>query len=54
VFTAGNDLMELYAPRTSRERYRNFWVVSNRVLLKLYKSRLATIAAIRGACPAGE
>lgn len=25
VFTAGNDLMELYAPKTSQERYTEFW-----------------------------
>lgn len=53
VFTAGNDLMELYAPRTTKERYREFWIVSNRFLCKLHRSRLSTIAAIRGACPAG-
>lgn len=53
VFTAGNDMMELYAPRTTAERYGNFWVTSNRFLQKLHLSRLATIAAIRGACPAG-
>uniref|UniRef100_A0A7S0WQJ1 Uncharacterized protein n=1 Tax=Chlamydomonas leiostraca TaxID=1034604 RepID=A0A7S0WQJ1_9CHLO len=53
VFTAGNDLLELHAPRTSAARYREFWVTSNRFLKKLHTSRLATIAAIRGACPAG-
>lgn len=53
VFTAGNDIMELYAPRTSHARYGEFWITSNRVLCKLYASRLSTIAAIRGACPAG-
>ena len=39
--------------QTSEERYTEFWVVSNRFLARLYSSRLATIAAIRGACPAG-
>ncbi|KAL4526216.1 hypothetical protein Ndes2437B_g07471 [Nannochloris sp. 'desiccata'] len=53
VFTAGNDIMELYAPNTSQERYRKFWLVSNTFLARLYTSRLVTIAAIRGACPAG-
>lgn len=53
VFTAGNDLLELYAPRTSFQRYQSFWVVQNEFLSNLYNSRLATIAAIRGACPAG-
>jgi len=32
---------------------RKFWVVSNTFLARLYTSRLVTIAAIRGACPAG-
>mmetsp|Transcript_8639 Transcript_8639/g.23227 ORF Transcript_8639/g.23227 Transcript_8639/m.23227 type:complete len:285 (+) Transcript_8639:173-1027(+) len=53
VFTAGNDLRELYAPRTTEARYAEFWITSNRFLSRLYMSRLATIAAIRGACPAG-
>ncbi|PSC74629.1 enoyl hydratase isomerase [Micractinium conductrix] len=53
VFTAGNDIRELYAPLTSRERYREFWVQSNRFLTRLLTSPLVTIAAIRGACPAG-
>lgn len=53
VFSAGNDLLELYAPKTSYERYRDFWVLSNKFLVKLHRSRLATIAAVRGACPAG-
>lgn len=53
VFTAGNDLMELFAPKTSAEKYERFWVTSNRFLVKLCRSRLATVAAIRGACPAG-
>ncbi|KAI8475433.1 MAG: enoylCoA hydratase/isomerase [Monoraphidium minutum] len=53
VFTAGNDLKELYAPNTSAERYREFWLAQSRALERLYASRLATAAAIRGACPAG-
>lgn len=53
VFTAGNDLRELYAPLTSLERYRQFWVTQNRFLVSLYRSRLVTLSAIRGACPAG-
>lgn len=53
VFSAGNDLLELYAPKTSLERYTEFWVVSNRFLVKLYRSRLVTVAAVRGASPAG-
>lgn len=53
VFTAGNDISELYAPKTSAERYRDFWVTQNKFFTRLYRSRLVTIAAIRGACPAG-
>lgn len=53
VFTAGNDIMELYAPNTSKDRYRSFWKLSNSFLGSLYVSRLVTVAGIRGACPAG-
>ena len=34
-------------------RYREFWVVSNQFLARLYRTPLLTLAAIRGACPAG-
>eukprot|EP00877_Chromochloris_zofingiensis_P011091 jgi/Chrzof1/6235/Cz17g16220.t1 len=53
VFTAGNDLKELYAPNTNLKRYTQFWHAQNGFLSDLYMSRLATVAAIRGACPAG-
>jgi 3,2-trans-enoyl-CoA isomerase len=53
VFTAGNDIFELYAPKSSVERYRDFWITQNKFFARLYRSRLVTIAAIRGACPAG-
>ncbi|ORY05464.1 ClpP/crotonase [Basidiobolus meristosporus CBS 931.73] len=53
VFTAGNDLNELYAPRTSLERYTAFTTMSNQFLARLYRTKLITICAIRGACPAG-
>lgn len=53
VFSAGNDLAELYAPGTTYERYAAFWRTQNAFLVRLYRSRLATVAAIRGACPAG-
>lgn len=53
VFTAGNDINELYAPKSSIERYREFWITQNQFFARLYRSRLATVAAIRGACPAG-
>lgn len=53
VFTAGNDIMELYAPKTSLERYKDFWVTQNSFFARLYRTRLVTVAAVRGACPAG-
>ncbi|KAJ3008944.1 UNVERIFIED_CONTAM: hypothetical protein HDU68_002889 [Siphonaria sp. JEL0065] len=53
IFTAGNDLTELYAPLTSLEKYSSFWTTQNVFLSKLYISRLVTISCIRGACPAG-
>lgn len=53
VFSAGNDLNELYAPVTSFEKYSNFWILQNRFMANLYKSHLITVAAIKGACPAG-
>src|SRR5271155_1315193 len=53
VFTAGNDLTELYAPNTSLSQYTHFWVISNMFLARLYTSPLLTIAAVKGACPAG-
>ena len=53
VFTAGNDISELYAPGTSESAYTAFWVLQNAILARLLISPLATVAAIRGACPAG-
>ena len=53
IFSAGNDIMALYAPKTNKEAYRKFWVTQNQFMARLYRSPLVTIAAIRGACPAG-
>jgi 3,2-trans-enoyl-CoA isomerase len=53
IFTAGNDLNELYAPSTSLERFTEFWTVSNQCIANLSKSKLVTVAALNGACPAG-
>ncbi|KXZ56911.1 hypothetical protein GPECTOR_1g821 [Gonium pectorale] len=53
VFSAGNDLLELYAPKTTAARYAEFWIAQNAFLVRLHRSRLVTVAAIRGACPAG-
>lgn len=38
---------------TSAQQYATFWEAQSRLLVDLYSSRLATLAAIRGACPAG-
>ena len=53
IFTAGNDLKELYGPLISEESYRRFWGAQNTFLPRLYRSPLYTVAAVRGACPAG-
>ena len=53
IFTAGNDIKELHARMTTHERYTEFWTVSNLFLSRLYRSPLATVAAVKGSCPAG-
>ena len=53
LFTAGNDLMSLYAPATSREKFREFWLTQTQFLARLYRTRLITIACINGHAPAG-
>ena len=53
IFTAGNDINELYAPGTTSERYEAFWRMQTTFLTRLLVSPLVTIAGIRGACPAG-
>lgn len=53
VFTAGNDITELYSPNTSKERYAQFWLSQNKFLSSLAASPLLTMAAVKGACPAG-
>mmetsp|Transcript_13936 Transcript_13936/g.16806 ORF Transcript_13936/g.16806 Transcript_13936/m.16806 type:complete len:264 (+) Transcript_13936:93-884(+) len=53
IFTAGNDINELYAPGTNFERFDRFWRAKSNFLINLYRSPLATVAAIRGYCPAG-
>lgn len=53
IFSAGNDISELHAPSTSEERFTDFWTTSTCFLASLYGSPLYTIAALRGACPAG-
>ena len=46
-------LQELHAPSTSRARHADFWVTQTTFLARLRRSPLITVAAIRGACPAG-
>lgn len=53
IFSAGNDLNELHAPSTSEARFTEFWKTSTHFLASLYNSPLYTVAAVRGACPAG-
>jgi len=53
VFTAGNDIKELYGPLTTKAKFTRFWTAQTKFLARLYKTPLVTIAAIRGACPAG-
>ena len=53
VFTPGSDRRELHAPSTSAARYAAFWIALSEALVGLFTSRLATVAALRGACPAG-
>jgi Delta3-Delta2-enoyl-CoA isomerase len=53
IFSAGNDISELHAPSTTRERFLDFWITSTTFLASLYVSPLYTVASIRGACPAG-
>ena len=38
---------------TTAARYSSFWQVQTECLSRLYRSRLVTVAAIRGSCPAG-
>lgn len=53
VFTAGLDINELHAPSTSEDRLKEMWRTLTKTLTSIYSSRLATVAAINGACPAG-
>eukprot|EP00128_Syssomonas_multiformis_P007125 Colp12_sorted_trinity150504_noHs@7428 len=51
IFSAGLDITEMYQPKD--ERIRAFWRSLQEAWLKLYNTRLATIAAIEGHSPAG-
>lgn len=52
IFSAGNDLKEVFVPATTEERFHHFWNTSTTFLSRLYVSPLTTIAALRGATPA--
>lgn len=51
MFSAGLDIMEMYQGK--EERLRLFWGALQDFWLRLYGSRLATVAAINGQSPAG-
>lgn len=47
LFTAGNDLMELYVPKTTPEQFERFWLTQTTFLARWYRSPLVTLAAVR-------
>merc|ERR1712183_590571 len=51
IFSAGLDITELYKPDPNR--LPEFWKSFQQLFIKLYGSRLATIAAIEGSAIAG-
>lgn len=51
IYSAGLDILEMYNPQP--DRLMTFWRTLQEVWLKLYGSRLPTIAAINGHSPAG-
>jgi 3,2-trans-enoyl-CoA isomerase len=51
IFSAGLNLKELYKPKP--ENFKRFWGSLQEMIYTIYKSRLVTIAAINGECPAG-
>ncbi|CAJ1384370.1 unnamed protein product [Effrenium voratum] len=53
IFTAGLDIKELHARSTTEARLKEMWLTLTQTLSGIYGSRLATVAAINGACPAG-
>ena len=53
IFTAGNDLKELYVKTTSKFRFSDFWRAQTGFLVRLNRTKLVVVAAIKGACPAG-
>jgi 3,2-trans-enoyl-CoA isomerase len=53
IFSAGLDMSEFYNPE-SIDIVRAFWREFQELFVTLYGSRLATVAALNGHCPAGE
>ncbi|XP_028395638.1 enoyl-CoA delta isomerase 1, mitochondrial-like isoform X2 [Dendronephthya gigantea] len=51
IFSAGLDITEFL--KGDEQRLKHFWESFQGIWLKLYGSRLATVAAINGAAPAG-
>ncbi|TMW65121.1 hypothetical protein Poli38472_009288 [Pythium oligandrum] len=51
VFSAGLDILEMYQPQPAR--LAKFWTSLQELYLRLYTTRLATVAAIEGHSPAG-
>ncbi|KAK2182608.1 hypothetical protein NP493_347g03076 [Ridgeia piscesae] len=51
IFSAGLDILEMYQPKP--ERLAEFWRTLQNMWMRLYGSRLVTIAAIAGHSPAG-
>lgn len=52
IFSAGLDLRELYKPK--KENFIRFWTTFQEFIYTVYKTKLTTIAAINGECPAGN
>jgi 3,2-trans-enoyl-CoA isomerase len=50
IFSAGFDITEMY--NTTEQKYIEYWTSICHMWRKLYTTRLITIAAISGACPA--
>mmetsp|Transcript_2336 Transcript_2336/g.5558 ORF Transcript_2336/g.5558 Transcript_2336/m.5558 type:complete len:294 (-) Transcript_2336:567-1448(-) len=50
IFSAGLDLMVLYKP--DEAELKKFWTQMQDLFLKLYGTKLATVAAVNGAAPA--
>ncbi|RLN58852.1 hypothetical protein BBJ28_00010771 [Nothophytophthora sp. Chile5] len=53
VFSAGLDIMEMYQPQVAPAKISKFWTALQDLYLRLYTTRLASVAAIEGHSPAG-